>query len=102
MPQSQFVDPNNARAAGKLEFQPIPLNQYAVPFKEAAKEYTKADLLGIYRDMSVIREFETMLYSVRTTKQYNNIPYAYTGPAHLYSGQEAAGVVWPIRLTGTT
>ena len=92
MPQNQFVDPQEARAAGKLEFQPILLNQYAVPFREAAREYSKADLMGIYRDMSMIREFESMLYSIRTTKQYNKIPYAYTGPAHLYSGQEAAAV----------
>jgi 2-oxoisovalerate dehydrogenase E1 component len=63
-----------------------------VPFQEAAKDYSKTDLLQIYRDMSYIREFESMLYSVRTTKQYNGISYAYTGPAHLYTGQEAAAV----------
>ena len=33
-----------------------------------------------------------MLYSVRTTKQYNGVDYVYTGPAHLYTGQEAAAV----------
>jgi 2-oxoisovalerate dehydrogenase E1 component len=92
MPQSQFVDPAKMRAAGELNFTPIQINTYQKPFAQSAKEYTKADLLGIYNDMQVIREFESMLYSVRTTKQYNGVEYVYTGPAHLYTGQEAAAV----------
>ncbi len=99
MPQSQFVDPAKVRAKGTLSFTDIPLNQYDVPFAKAAKGYTKADLLGIFRDMQLIREFEGMLYSVRTTKQYNGVEYVYTGPAHLYSGQEAAAVGMAYTLT---
>ncbi|MDR0818302.1 MAG: dehydrogenase [Oscillospiraceae bacterium] len=89
---SQFVDPAKIRAKGTLEFTPIPLNSYSVPFAKEVKKYGKADLKSIYADMFTIREFETMLYSVRTTKQYQDIPYVYTGPAHLYTGQEAAAV----------
>ncbi len=92
MPQSQFVDPAKMRAKGMLTFEPIPLNQYDIPFAEGAKKYTKADLMGIFSDMQTIREFEGMLYSVRTTKQYNGVEYVYTGPAHLSTGQEAASV----------
>ncbi|MCL2003672.1 MAG: thiamine pyrophosphate-dependent enzyme [Oscillospiraceae bacterium] len=92
MPKCQFVDPAAVRAKGTLSFADIPLNQYDTPFGEAIKRYTKADLLGIYHDMQVIREFEGMLYSVRTTKQYNGVEYVYTGPAHLHTGQEAAAV----------
>lgn len=92
MPKSQFVDPAAVRAKGTLTFSGIPLCRYDVPFEEDIKRYTKNDLLGIYHDMRVIREFEGMLYSVRTTKQYNGIEYTYTGPAHLYTGQEAAAV----------
>jgi len=92
MPKSQFVDPAKMRAAGQLTFAPIPLNQYQRPFAESASAFAKADLLGIYHDMQVIREFESMLYSVRTTKQYNGVDYVYTGPAHLCTGQEAAAV----------
>jgi len=92
MPKSQVVNPAKMRAPGELTFAPIPLNHYQKSFAESAKKFTKADLLGIYNDMQVIREFETMLYSVRTTKQYNGVEYVYTGPAHLYTGQEAAAV----------
>ncbi len=92
MPQSQYIEPAQRRAPGKITFQDIPLNQYQKPFAESAKEYSKADLLGIFSDMQTIREFETMLYQVRTTKVYNGVEYVYTGPAHLYTGQEAAAV----------
>ncbi|MCL2084415.1 MAG: thiamine pyrophosphate-dependent enzyme [Oscillospiraceae bacterium] len=92
MPKSQFIDPAAVRARGELKFESIPLNTYQKTFEESAKSYTKDDLTGIFHDMQVIREFEGMLYSVRTTKQYNGVEYVYTGPAHLYSGQEAAAV----------
>ncbi len=92
MPQSQFVSPEKMRAKGTLEFKNIPLNQFDTSFEDSCSAYSKADLLGIFSDMQLIREFETMLYSVRTTKQYNGVEYVYTGPAHLYSGQEAAAV----------
>ncbi len=93
MPQSQYVDPSKMRAPGVLTFSDIQLNQYGKTFTESVAEgYTTTDLLGIYHDMQTIREFEGMLYSVRTTKQYNGVNYVYTGPAHLYSGQEAAAV----------
>ena len=92
MPKSMFVDPAKIRAKGELKFDPIPINTYSTPFAKAAKGFTKDDLLGIHRDMFLIREFETMLFSVRTTKQYNGVEYLYTGPAHLYVGQEAGAV----------
>ncbi|MDR1705514.1 MAG: dehydrogenase [Clostridiales bacterium] len=100
MPKSQFVDPAKARASGELRFDPIPLNIYQKTFAESAKAYSKDDLLGIFHDMQMIREFEGMLYSVRTTKQYNGVEYVYTGPAHLYSGQEAAAVGMAYTLGG--
>jgi 2-oxoisovalerate dehydrogenase E1 component len=80
------------RAKGVLSFNDIPLNTYQKSFAESANGFSKADLLGMYHDMQIIREFEGMLYSVRTTKQYNGVEYTYTGPAHLYTGQEAAAV----------
>jgi 2-oxoisovalerate dehydrogenase E1 component len=100
MPKSQFVNPAKVRGAGTLTFDPIPLNTFQKPFAEASQGFGKADLLGIFHDMQVIREFEGMLYSVRTTKQYNGVEYVYTGPAHLYSGQEAAAVGMAYTLNG--
>ena len=48
--------------------------------------------MHIYRDMWVVREFETMLNSIKTTGQYEGIEYNHPGPAHLGIGQEAAYV----------
>ncbi len=42
--------------------------------------------------MRFIREFETMLYTVKTTNAYNGIDYNNPGPAHLSMGQEASSV----------
>ncbi|GHU73298.1 pyruvate dehydrogenase E1 subunit beta [Clostridia bacterium] len=92
MPQSQFIDPTRVRAKGELAFPAIPLNQYDKTLADERANYTNSQMVSIYHDMKVIREFETMLYSVRTTKQYNGVDYVYTGPAHLYTGQEAAAV----------
>lgn len=99
MPKSQYVDPNELRKAGKITFGTIPVNQYKKTLKEERKNYSDADLIGIYQDMQFIREFETMLFSVRTAKHYNGIDYLYTGPAHLYSGEEAAAVGMAYSLT---
>ncbi len=67
---------------------------YNKTVKEELKEgnFTKEDLLRIYRDMSYIREFETMLNLVKTTGGYNGVAYNNPGPAHLSAGQEAAAV----------
>ena len=48
--------------------------------------------MRIYRDMAIIREFETMLNAIKTTGEYNGIQYNHPGPAHLSLGQEASAV----------
>jgi 2-oxoisovalerate dehydrogenase E1 component len=92
MPQSQYYDPNVVRAKGTLKIPAIPLNTYQKGVKDVRGEFTDAELLNIFHDMQAIRELETMIFSVRTTKMYNGVDYVYTGPAHLYTGQEAAAV----------
>ncbi len=92
MPKSQFIDPKEVRKAGELTFKPIPVNQYNKSLKDEKDNYTKEDLLRIYHDMQVIREFETMLNLIKTTGEYEGIPYNHPGPAHLSIGQEAAAV----------
>ena len=99
MPKSQFIDPAKVRKTGVLELGSIPLNTYKKSFAEEKKIYSKADFLAIYNNMQYIREFETMLFSVRTAKHYNGVDYQYTGPAHLYTGQEAAAVGMAFSLT---
>ncbi|MBR2344330.1 MAG: dehydrogenase [Lentisphaeria bacterium] len=99
MPKSQFIDPAEIRKPGVVDLGKIELNQYKKSFAEEKKLYGKDALLGIYQDMQFIREFETMLFQVRTQKHYNGIDYLYTGPAHLYTGEEAQAVGMAYNLT---
>ncbi len=92
MPKSQFLDPNEVRKPSFLSFTDIPVNQYNKTIKEESKIYTKADFMRIFRDMAIIREFETMLYEIKTTNHYNGVDYSNPGPAHLSTGQEASAV----------
>ena len=92
MPKSQYIDPAVMRAPGKVEFTDIPVNQYNKTIEEEKANYSTEDFMRIYRDMAVIREFETMLNLIKTTSEYNGISYSHPGPAHLGIGQEAAAV----------
>ncbi len=92
MPKSQFADPKELRKAGKIKFKDIDVNQYKMTLEQESKIYTKADFMRIYHDMAVIREFETMLYLIKTTNEYNGVQYNNPGPAHLSMGQEASAV----------
>lgn len=92
MPKSQFVDPKFLRAKGTIHFEDIPVNQYDRTIEQEKENYSKADFMRIYRDMAIIREFETMLYLIKTTNSYNGVEYNNPGPAHLSMGQEASAV----------
>lgn len=92
MPKAQFIDPSEVRKAGEVTFSPIPVNQYSKTVEEERGNFTDDDLLRIYRDMVVIREFETMLNLIKIRGDYNGIAYDHPGPAHLSIGQEAAAV----------
>jgi 2-oxoisovalerate dehydrogenase E1 component len=92
MPKVQFVDPNEIRKSGSISFKDIPVNQYNKTIEEEKANFSKEDFLRIYRDMTIIREFETMLNAIKTTGEYNEISYNHPGPAHLSTGQEASVV----------
>lgn len=92
MPKSQFVDPKKAFEAGYITFEDIPVCQYHKTLAEEKKLYSKEDFMRIYRDMAIIREFETMLNEVKTKSAYNGVEYNNPGPAHLSIGQEASAV----------
>ena len=92
MPKNIFIDPKKTRKAGKIEFQPIPVNTYQKTVSDEKKNFTKDELLKIYHDMAVIREFELMLNRIKTTNEYNGVSYNHPGPAHLSIGQEASAV----------
>jgi 2-oxoisovalerate dehydrogenase E1 component len=92
MPRSQFIDPAEIRKSGYIKFKDIPVNQYNKTIEEEKSNFSTEDFLRIYRDMVIIREFESMLNSVKTTGEYNGVKYNHPGPAHLSIGQEASAV----------
>ena len=99
MPKVQFIDPNVARKAGEINFNPIPVNQYNKTIAEEKANFSESDFIRIYHDMVVIREFETMLNLIKTTGEYSGVKYDHPGPAHLSAGQEAAAVGMAYTLT---
>ncbi len=92
MPKEQFIDPVKSRKARELTFTPIPINQYNRTLKEERKNFSDDDLIRIYHDMRLIREFEEMLNLIKTAGEYQGVAYNHPGPAHLSIGQEAAAV----------
>ncbi len=99
MAKQLFVKPEEIRAPGKITFKDIPVNQYQKKPSEEKDHFSKADFLRIYRDMRIIREFESMLYAIKTTNTYNGLEYNNPGPAHLSMGQEASSVGQAYHLT---
>ena len=96
MPKALYIDPEITLRPKEheLKLPTIPVMKYKKTVKEEIEDgrFTKEDLLRIFRDMSYIREFETMLNLVKTTGGYNGVAYNNPGPAHLSAGQEAAAV----------
>jgi 2-oxoisovalerate dehydrogenase E1 component len=92
MTKCLIVDPAKERKPGKISFRDIPVNAYQKTVADEKSNYTKEEFLRIYRDMLVVREFETMLLLIKTTGEYEGIAYNHPGPAHLGVGQEAAYV----------
>ena len=92
MPKSQIVEPSEERKAGSLSFAEIHLNQYRRDLASEKESYGADALVGMYEDMLLIREFESMLQSIKTQGSYEGIEYDHKGPAHLSIGQEASAV----------
>jgi 2-oxoisovalerate dehydrogenase E1 component len=92
MPKRQFIDPEKIRKPRTLEIGSIPVNQYEKSMEQEKTNFSKDDFVRIFRDMVIIREFETMLNLIKTTGEYQGISYNHPGPAHLSIGQEASAV----------
>ena len=90
MPKAILIDPVTVLAPGRIHFEDIPVNVYDKTLEEESANYTREDLLSIWRDMCAIREFETVLNQVKLTGAYKDVAYNHLGPAHLSIGQEAA------------
>ena len=92
MPKVQYINPDDVRKPGQIEFKPIPVNQYNKSIEDEKENFSKEDFIRIFHDMVVIREFETMLNLIKIRGEYNQVKYDHPGPAHLSIGQEAASV----------
>ncbi len=92
MPKNVMVDPRQVRKGGQVEFQPIPVNQYDRTLPQEKANYSKEELMGIQRDMLIIRTFEMMLNDIKLKGSWQGIEYNHRGPAHLSIGQEAEAV----------
>ncbi|MBR7081758.1 MAG: dehydrogenase, partial [Oscillospiraceae bacterium] len=99
MPKSIFVDPAATRAEGEIVFQNIPVNTYKRTIAQEREKYGDNNLVRIYRDITILREFESMLNQIKTQGVYSGIETTYPGPAHLSIGQEAAAVGQAYLLT---
>ena len=92
MPKNLMIRPELERASGRIEFTPIPVNQYNRPLEVESNHRGPDALLRIYRDMAIIRSFESMLNEVKLNGKFHGVEYSHRGPAHLSIGQEAAAV----------
>ena len=99
MPKILNINPLAVRKPGKISFGEIPVNQYKKTIEQEKGSFSTADFIRIYRDMTIIREFEVMLNKIKTTNEYNGIKYNHPGPAHLSIGQEASAVGMAYNLT---
>jgi len=92
MSKQLFVDPIELRKPGKIHFEDIAVNQYNKSIEDEKKNFSNADFVRIFNDMAVLREFESMINSIKIKGEYQGFKHSYPGPAHLSMGQEAAAV----------
>lgn len=95
MTKKLMVIPEQVRKSATINLGKIPVNSYKKSIREELddkKGLSAERLLRIYRDMALIREFETMLDNIKKLGGYNSIAYTHAGPAHLSIGQEGAAV----------
>jgi len=92
MPDTLLISPDELKKQGVIHFTDIPVNAYQKTVSEERGNFTDEQLIRIYKDMTILREFESMLNQIKTQGVYNGIETNYPGPAHLSLGQEAAAV----------
>lgn len=92
MTKSMIVSPDQVRAPGVVTVPEIPVNAYQLDFAAEKKRYGADGLTNMLHDMLIVRVFEGMLNSIKTTGGWNGVEYDHRGPAHLSMGQEAAVV----------
>jgi 2-oxoisovalerate dehydrogenase E1 component len=99
MPKSILIDPVEMRRKSTLRSPEIPLNAYESNPALERQKYGSANLVRMFRDMAIIREFETLLDVIKREGVYKGVEYKHGGPAHLSIGQEASVVGQAYHLT---
>ncbi|WP_342372742.1 thiamine pyrophosphate-dependent enzyme [Propioniciclava soli] len=99
MTKSLVVNPADVRAASVIRTPDIPVNAYEMDFAPEKRRHGADGLTNMLHDMIVIRTFESMLNSIKTTGGWQGIEYNHKGPAHLSMGQEASAVGQAAELT---
>jgi len=101
MVKALVVDPKEVRKPARIKLGTIPVNQYdrTVADEIRDKRIDVETARRVWRDMSLIREFESMLDSIKRLGNYGDIKYDHKGPAHLSIGQEPAAVGEALGLT---
>ncbi len=92
MPKTQFLDPNEILKKGEVSFPKIPVNAYESDGQRELSAFGKSAFKEIYRQMCVIRAFETRLDELKKFGKTGGVSYSYRGPLHLCVGQEATAV----------
>lgn len=92
MPKEIHIDPNAFKMRGALSTPSIPIHAYDASIEAERARFGDDGLLQLLRDMLIIREFETVLASLKSKGAYSGLEFNYKGPAHLSIGQEAAAV----------
>jgi 2-oxoisovalerate dehydrogenase E1 component len=94
MVKSLMVVPEEVRKSDTIQLGSIPVNAYRRTLAEEISTGTisRSDALQIFRDMALIREFESMLDQIKKVGSYRGVTYEHKGPAHLSIGQEGAAV----------
>jgi 2-oxoisovalerate dehydrogenase E1 component len=92
MPKAILIDPAQQRRRDVLRAPDVPINAYQPDAVREVADYGRDNLVRMYRDMVIIREFETMLDRIKREGSYHGIDYQHRGPAHLSIGQESAAV----------
>lgn len=94
MVKKLMILPDEVRRKETIDLGTIPVNTYSRTLGDEITRGTVSpeEAIAIWRDMVVIREFESMLDHIKKLGNYQGLAYDHKGPAHLSIGQEAAAV----------
>ena len=92
MTKSLIVDPSVVRRHDVVALRELPVNAYEMNWAAEVERLGKDGMRDVLRDMVTIREFESMLDSLKKAGSWLGLEYNHRGPAHLSMGQEAAAV----------